>query len=104
MAPEQCPHNPSPAFRWIYDFDARLFMNAAGAAPGLLPEESYRGDGCLSTGLNFWTNATVLALEGRSATTPTWIWKYKGMGLQVKASTGKVRGAAKNAVNSQNIQ
>ena len=32
--------------------------------------------------------ATVLATEGRSATTPTWTWKYKGMGLERPASTG----------------
>ena len=67
-------------------------MNAAGAAPGLFDEEKYHGDGCMSTGIDFWSDSTVLALEGRSATTPTWTWKNKGMGLQMKASSGKVTG------------
>ena len=69
-------------------------MNAAGAAPGLFDEEKYHGDGCMSTGIDYWTDSKVLALEGRSATTPTWTWKNKGMGLQMKASTGKVTGSS----------
>ena len=88
-----CPtSDPEPEFRWIYDYQSRLFMNGAGAAPGLFGDELYRGDGCLSEGIDFWSNATVLALEGRSPSTPTWTWKYKGMGLETKASTGKVTG------------
>ena len=89
-----CTTKPSPAFRWIYDPEARLFMNAAGAARGLMPSESYLGDGCLNTAVDFWSDATVLATEGRSATTPTWTWIYKGMGVHRKASTGKVTGNA----------
>ena len=90
-----CPgSSPGLDFRWIYDFESRLFMNAAGAARGLMDDERYRGDGCLSTGIDFWSNATVLALEGRALTTPTWSWKYKGVGLQVKAATGVVTGKA----------
>ena len=59
-----------------------------------MDSESYRGDGCLNTAIDFWSNATVLATEGRSPTTPTWTWKFKGMGLEREATTGKIHGKA----------